>query len=83
MKPGYTIDEKFLLKIFELAEKRGDPKTPIEVHQVGRLLGLNDRSMATIVRTLAQTNFIKKQGEERVSLTENGLSLIESLQESF
>jgi len=77
-----TIDEKFLLKTFELAEKKGDVKAVVDSHQVGRLLGLNDRSMSTIIRTLAQTNFITKEGEDKIRLTKNGLSLIALLQES-
>ena len=74
-----TKDEKFVLKLHELAAKLGDIYTPIDRFEVGRAIGQNDRGSYIISRDLAQANFVKKAEGDAVFLTENGLRLVQSL----
>jgi predicted transcriptional regulator len=76
---GTTKDERFLLKLHEMALKRGGAEEEVDRFAVGRAIGLNDRVIDNIVRHLAQANFVKKGEEGAVMLTPHGLSLIEHL----
>ncbi len=74
-----TKDESFLLKLYELATKLGDVKTPIDRFAIGRAIGQNDRGANVIARDLAAANFVKKGEEDAVGLTDHGLRLVEAL----
>ncbi len=76
-----TKDELFLLKLYELAQKQGDPFAEIPKLSVGRAIGQNDKGTGVITNTLAQTNFIKKVDENNIYLTEHGLWLVKRLLE--
>lgn len=76
MKKSTTKDELFLLKLYELAEKRGSPEEEVDRYEVGRAIGQNDKGISTIVKHLAQANFIKKGSGEAVYLTQHGLGLV-------
>lgn len=80
-KRATTKDELFLLKLFELASRRGDPTTPIDRYDVGKAIGQNDRSVDNIVNLLAQTNFIKKGEEKEIFLTPHGLRSLETFKQ--
>ncbi len=80
-KPSATKDELFLLKLYELASKRGDPHDEVDRYEIGRAIGQNDRGIDTIVNLLAQANFIKKGDNNSIYLTPHGLSLITTLLE--
>ncbi|MGE5196358.1 MAG: hypothetical protein ACM3JI_03400 [Anaerolineae bacterium] len=73
---GMTKDELFMLKLYELASKRGSPHEEVDRYFIGRAIGQNDKGIDTIVRHLAQANFIKKGEEAAVYLTEHGLQLV-------
>ena len=74
-----TKDELFLIKMHQMALAKGDLEAEIDRYLVGRAVGLNDRGIDTIVRTLCQTNFVKKGEDNAIYLTPNGLRLIEEL----
>ncbi len=74
-----TKDERYLVKLFELALKRGDLFEEINMYEVGRAMGQNDRSVENIVRMLAQSNFLKKGQGNNVYLTKQGEAYVESL----
>lgn len=78
-KRSYTKDERFLIALYEQAKLAGDHKTPFSRFTIGESIGLQERAIKTISRDLLQCNFIKKNGEEEVFLTANGLSLVEKL----
>jgi Mn-dependent DtxR family transcriptional regulator len=78
---GTTKDELFLLKLHEMALKRGDIWAEVDRIAVGQAIGQNDRAIENIVRHLAQANFIKKGEEKGVYLTDNGLRLVLELLE--
>jgi ribosome biogenesis protein Nip4 len=75
----YTKDEQFLIRLYEEAQKMGDPFQEMNCYKIGQLVGQNDRSVDNIVRMLAQTNFLKKGEENCVYATKNGEELIKSL----
>ena len=77
----FTKDELFLLKLHEHALKKGNPYEPIDRYVVGKEMGQNSHAIDNIVRHLAQANFLKKDEENHVYLTQNGLNLIAILQE--
>lgn len=74
-----TKDESYLVKLFQMASKLGDPHRQMSRYEIGRALGHGDKSVDGIVRMLAQTNFVKKCEGDAISLTSNGLRLVESL----
>ncbi len=79
-KPSTTKDEQFLVKLYELALKAGDEKTPINRYTVGKAIGQNDKGINAITVLLAQANFIKKGEEENTFyLTDNGIHLVKQL----
>lgn len=78
-RKGRTKDELFLLKLHELACRRGDHSMPLDLFAIGRAIGQNDKGAQTIARDLAQANFVKRGEGDTVYLTGNGLRLVESL----
>ncbi len=77
-----TKDERFLIMLYETAEQQGDIFTPVSRFKIGKLIGLQERAIKTICRTLLQTNFVKKSGEEDVCLTKLGEAFVLQFYES-
>lgn len=75
MKTKTTPDERFLLKLYQAAQSKGDPYSEIDYRDI-------DRSTAAknIVKHLAQANFVKKVDETTIHLTPRGCQFILSLQ---
>lgn len=73
---SHTKDERFLLALYEEATKLGDPYEPIDRYFIGNKIGMHDRGTEVTCRNLAQTNFIKKEDDKRVSLTPHGERLV-------
>jgi hypothetical protein len=78
-KKATTKDELFLLKLHELASKRGNPQEEVDRYEIGRAIGQNDKGTYVIARDLAQANFVKKGEGESVYLTDHGMRLVASL----
>lgn len=74
-----TKDTKFMLALYDIAKERGDIYMPINRYEVGEKISLQDRGVNAICKLLVQANFIKKEDEEQVYLTEHGLSLVKRL----
>ncbi len=74
-----TKDELLILKLYELAMKTGDPYHPIDRYVLGQAIGQNDKGVDTIIRHLAQANFVMKGEGKEVYLTPHGCSLVEEL----
>lgn len=79
MSKAATKDERFLLKLYDLASAKGDPTEEVDRYEVGQSMGQKQRGVDTLVRTLAQSNFIKKGAGSNIYLTGGGLALIRSL----
>lgn len=78
-KKPTTKDELFLLKLYEIALGKGHLKQSVDRYQIGRAIGQNNKGIDTIVRHLAQANFIKKQETDQVYLTDHGFQLVQTL----
>jgi hypothetical protein len=78
-KKSTTKDELFLLKLYELASAKGDPEREIDRYFIGRAIGQNNKGVDTIVKHLAQANFVKKGAQDGLYLTPHGLKLVEYL----
>lgn len=78
---GYTKDEKFMLRLYEEASKLNEIDEPLDRYAIGGLIGLQQRAVDTICNLLAQANFIKKIGKSEISITPQGLRLVEDLKQ--
>lgn len=73
-----TKDELFLVKLHELACLKGDETAPIDRFVIGRAIGQNDKGIGTIVDLCAKANFIKKDVDNSVYLTAQGLQFVQN-----
>ncbi len=74
-----TIDEKFLIKLYEIAKTKDNYEAEIDCLEVGRAIGQREKTTKTIVKLLAQANFIRKIDSNIIQLTQNGIRLAEEL----
>ena len=74
---GRTPDEKFLIQLYFLAKEANDLFVEIEIDQVLKKQGFGQGMGKTIVRDLAQANFVKKRGDQAIVLTQQGISFVE------
>lgn len=74
-----TKEEKFLVAVYEAAMALGDFSHEVNKYTIGQNIGLHPRGIDTICNQLAQANFIKKRGQEDVTITTNGLNLVKEI----
>ncbi len=74
-----TKDERYLIKLHELANALGGPWEEVDRYAVGQAVGMNPRAVDNAVRLLAQANFLKKGEGNHILLTQNGVNLIHLL----
>ena len=79
MKKSYNKDEKYLLKLHEMALALGDETAEVDRYAVGRAVGQNDKAVDAVARHLLQANFLKKGDGSSLYLTPNGLRLLAEL----
>lgn len=72
-----TPDEKFLKKLYEMAEAKGDLFQEIDSLIVAKAVSLKDTALKNIIKHLAQANFLEKGEATFVRLTENGRRFVE------
>ena len=72
-------EERFMLKLYLLAKKRGDLEAEVSRYAVGNLVGENTKGVDHTVQLLAKNGFLKKGEEETVYLTSRGIALAEDL----
>ena len=73
-----TKEERFLIKLFEAANRLGSYDAPVDRYAIGHAANVHTRVVDTICNQLLKTNFIKKD-EDKIYLTPNGLNLVKSL----
>jgi Mn-dependent DtxR family transcriptional regulator len=73
---GRTPDEKFLIKVYEVALAKGDPCLPVDYYSVAKSLGQKETAIKNIVKHLAQANFVKKINDMTLSLTKLGCQFV-------
>lgn len=71
-KKATTKDELFLLKLYEL----GGAEQEVDRYHIGKAIGQNTKGVDTIVKHLAQANFVKKGRDEALILTPHGMRLV-------
>lgn len=77
MSAKTTPDERFLIKLYELASAKGDPYSAVKIADVARGIGLKETATKNIVKALAQANFLKKGDNDTVYLTERGARFVQ------
>lgn len=68
-----------MLALRDEALKAGDPEAPFNRYDIGKKIGLHPRGVDTICTLLLQANFIKKDNDKDVYITEQGYRLIDDL----
>lgn len=76
---GRTKDESFMIRLYEEAVKHPTMDEPMDRYVIGQAVGLQKKAVDTICNTLLQTNFVRKQGDVNISITPNGIELVERL----
>jgi len=76
---GKTKDERYILKLYDMAIDQGDPMTTMNRNDVGATIGFSPKVVKTICTLLGQANFIRKEGPDEISLTQQGVALAEDL----
>lgn len=79
MGQQHTKDERFVICLYENASKGEDKEATFNKYEIGNQVHLHDRAVNAICKLLVQANFIKKDGEEGIFLTPNGIRLAERL----
>lgn len=74
-----TKDESFMIRLYQEASKQSDIEDSLDRYAIGALIGLQKKAVETICNLLAQANFIKKRGDNEISITPHGIKLVESL----
>ncbi|NGX58922.1 MAG: hypothetical protein KR126chlam3_00063 [Chlamydiae bacterium] len=69
-------EERFLQKLYEFAESKGDPEGEIDRYEVGRAIGEHTKSTDHSVQILAKIGFIKKSENNLIYLTDAGLRFL-------
>lgn len=73
---GRTPDERFLIKLFEIASAKGDVFSEIEIKVIAAGIGYKETATKNMVKLLAQANFIKKADDTLVYLTPRGVDFV-------
>lgn len=71
-----TPDERFLVKLYEMAMEGGDPHAFIDYRGVAKAIGQKETATKNIVKHLLQANFLKKVDDTTVYLTEHGCDFV-------
>lgn len=74
-----TKDEKFMVRLYEEAAKLESFDDPLDRYYIGNLVSLHPKAVDTICTLLGQANFIKKHSKTDISITPQGIRLVESL----
>ncbi|MDF2550092.1 MAG: hypothetical protein K0S07_1159 [Chlamydiales bacterium] len=70
-----TKEERFLTQLSHLQVD----KESVSCFEVGRWVGMNERSVKNAVNILAQCNFVKKRGGDLITLTALGQEHVDTL----
>ncbi len=73
---GQTPDERFLVKLYQLAMETGCPFNQVPCRKIAEAIGQKETAVKNIVKHLAQANFLKKSGDTVVYLTQNGCNFV-------
>ncbi len=74
--PKQTQDEQFMIQLYKMAMGKGNPFSEVDLLAVATTLRMRETATRTIVRDLAQANFIRKFGDDTLCLTQRGADLV-------
>lgn len=73
---GKTKEERYLLRIYELALKAGDLQHPLNRYDAGKTISLSPKGVDAICHVLMRANFLKKgENPDQVVITKRGEEL--------
>ncbi len=76
---NYTVDEKYMICLYEQALLAEGMDTPFSRYRIGELIGLQERGVNATCKLLLRTNFLKKSGEVDIYITPHGEALVKEL----
>ena len=76
-----TADEKFVLKVYEMAMQDGDQTTEVNFKEAGMQIGEIGKKINNIVGLLCNSGFAIKKGDSTIALTPKGIKLAIDLQD--
>lgn len=76
---GQTKEERFLLKLYDIAKQRADIEEGVDLQELEQVTGLTSKAILALCQVLAQANFVRKVGKTAVRLTSNGVELAMTL----
>lgn len=76
-----TKEERYILKLYEMATKSGAAQNMKDCYKVGEALGFSDKVVNALINILAQANFVKKIDDRGIHLTHRGVELAKRLQQ--
>ncbi len=79
MSKKSTKDIRFIMALYDEVKILEDDSRAVSRYQVGEIVGIQPKGVDTICKVLIQANFIRKEGEEDIKLTDNGIKLVESI----
>lgn len=77
MTAKLTKDELFLCTLAKVVKK--DTRSSVSRYEIGQMIHQNNKSVDNTVQILVKTHFVKRVGEVNISITPQGLSLVEML----
>lgn len=73
-----TKEERFLQKLYDLAQKTGSPKDGVDRYEVGNLVGENSKGTDNTVQMLAKNGFLSRAEGDKVCLTDRGVLFVKA-----
>jgi hypothetical protein len=71
-----TQDEKFMIALYTLATESDDLNTVFSRFEIGDKIAMHPRGVNAICKLLLQANFIRKDSEEGIYITDHGVGLV-------
>jgi hypothetical protein len=78
-----TLDEKFIVRLFRMAMKEGDPSSPLPIQAIAKSVGCKEVALKNVIKHLAQANLIRKLSNDSICLTPRGCDLALELSEEL
>lgn len=77
MTAKLTKDELYLCTLAKVAKK--DTNKKVSRYEIGQMIHQNNKSVDNTVQILVKTHFVKRADDELITITQQGLSLVEQL----
>jgi Mn-dependent DtxR family transcriptional regulator len=78
---SHTVEEKFIMRLYELVSGQEEPDYRVSRYDVGRSIGFSPKLVDTITKEMVRMNFVRTDGSELIYITDNGIRLAKQLLE--